>query len=126
MKYFFIEVELINAVDLSLYRNKIISKDDIGSMYVNIALDRVSNYVYINKSVQQQLGLCIVEKRKGKLNDGSIAEYDVAGPIKVRCNNRRCVMDAIITPEKNELRLGINRFGDIIAGIPSVKSLATS
>jgi hypothetical protein len=44
--------------------------------------DRGSIYMCINETVQEQLQLSIVEKRKGQLADGSVVEYDVAALLR--------------------------------------------
>jgi hypothetical protein len=77
----------------------------------------------INETVQEQLQLSVVEKRKGQLADGSVVEYDVVGPIEVRFKNRRCVVDAMVIPGDNELLLGSIPLEDMPARLPSVKLL---
>lgn len=69
-------------------------------------VDTGSVYMCISEKVQEQLQLNIVEKRKGQLADGSIVEYDVAGPIEVRFKNRRYVVDAMVLPGDSEMLLG--------------------
>ena len=60
----------------------------------------------INESIQEQLKLPIVDKRRAQMADGSIKEYDVVGPIEVKFKNRRCVVDAMVLPGENEPLLG--------------------
>jgi clan AA aspartic protease len=100
------DIELINGDDLALVRRHIIGEDEIKRMQVKMLVDTGSEYMCINETVQEQLQLPIVEKRKGQLADGSVVEYDVAGPIEVRFKNRRCVVDAMVIPGDNELLLG--------------------
>jgi clan AA aspartic protease len=100
------EVELINAIDLGLAKRYRIGEEEIRRMNVTMLVDTGSVYMCINESVQAQLELDIVEKRKGQLANGSIVEYDVVGPIEVRFKNRRCVVDAMVLPGDNELLLG--------------------
>jgi len=100
------EVELINAIDLGLAKRYRIGEEEIKRMTVTMLVDTGSVYMCINESVQAQLELDIVEKRKGQLANGSIVEYDVVGPIEVRFKNRRCVVDAMVLPGDNELLLG--------------------
>lgn len=69
-------------------------------------VDTGSVYMCINETVQEQLDLAVVEKRKGQLANGTVVEYDVVGPIEVRFKNRRCVVDAMVLPGDNELLLG--------------------
>lgn len=100
------DIELINAIDLGLARRHIIGEEEIKRMQVTMLVDTGSIYMCINESVQAQLQLSVVEKRKGQLANGSIVEYDVVGPIEVRFKNRRCVVDAMVLPGDNELLLG--------------------
>lgn len=106
MGIIYAEIELINGDDLALARRHIIGEDEIKRMTVSMLVDTGSVYMCINQSVQEQLQLNIVEKRKGQLADGSIVEYDVAGPIEVRFRNRRCVVDAMVLPGDSEMLLG--------------------
>jgi len=41
----------------------------------------------INETIQQQLDLPFIEKRKAVLADGSVQEYDVVGPLMVKFKN---------------------------------------
>lgn len=106
MGLIYADIELINAIDLALAKRNQIGEDEIKRMHVNMLVDTGSVYMCINETVQEQLQLAVVEKRKGQLADGSVVEYDVAGPIEVRFKNRRCVVDAMVIPGDNELLLG--------------------
>lgn len=100
------DIELINAIDLGLVRRYKIGEDEVKRMKVNMLVDTRSVYMCINETVQERLQLDIIEKRKGQLADGRVVEYDVVGPIEVRFENRRCVVDAMVLPGDNELLLG--------------------
>jgi clan AA aspartic protease len=100
------DIELINAIDLGLVRRYKIGEDEVKRLHVNMLVDTGSVYMCINETVQEQLQLDIIEKRKGVLADGRVVEYDVVGPIEVRFKNRRCVVDAMVLPGDNELLLG--------------------
>ena len=117
------DIELINADDLALVRRHIIGEEEIKRMTVNMLIDTGSVYMCINETVQEQLQLAVVEKRKGQLADGSVVEYDVAGPIEVRFKNRRCVVDAMVIPGDNELLLGAIPLEDMPVPIPYIKIL---
>jgi len=60
----------------------------------------------INETIQEQLGLRVIEKRKAQLADGSVNEYVFVGPIEVKFKNRRCSVDAVVLPGDNEPLLG--------------------
>ncbi len=100
------DIELINAIDLGLAKRHKIGEEEVKRMHVNMLVDTGSVYMCINETVQEQLDLTVVEKRKGQLANGSVVEYDVVGPIEVRFKNRRCVVDAMVLPGDNELLLG--------------------
>ena len=100
------DIELMNAIDLGLAKRHQIGEEEVKRMHVNMLVDTGSVYMCINETVQEQLQLTLVEKRKGQLADGSVVEYDVVGPIEVRFKNRRCVVDAMVIPGDNELLLG--------------------
>jgi len=106
MGLIYADIELINADDLAFVRRHVIGEEEVKRMNVKMLVDTGSVYMCINESVQEQLQLAIVEKRKGQLADGSIVEYEVAGPIEVRFKNRRCVVDAMVLPGDNEMLLG--------------------
>lgn len=106
MGMIYAEIELINAIDLGNAKLYKIGEEEIKRIHVNMLVDTGSMYMCINENVRELLQLSVVEKRKGVLADGSIVEYDVAGPIEVRFKNRRCVVDAIVLPGANELLLG--------------------
>jgi clan AA aspartic protease len=100
------DIELINAIDLGLAKRHKIGEEEVKRMHVNMLVDTGSVYMCINETVQEQLDLAVVEKRKGQLANGTVVEYDVVGPIEVRFKNRRCVVDAMVLPGDNELLLG--------------------
>lgn len=106
MGLIYADIELINAIDLGLSKRHEIGEEEVKRMHVNMLVDTGSVYMCINETVQEQLQLEVVEKRKGQLADGSVVEYDVVGPIEVRFKNRRCVVDAMVIPGDNELLLG--------------------
>ena len=100
------DITLINGEDIILAKRNIIGEEEIKQITVSMLVDTGSVYMCINETVQEQLSLDVVEKRKGQLADGRVVEYDVVGPIEVRFKNRRCVVDAMVIPGDNELLLG--------------------
>lgn len=106
MGLIYANIELINAIDLGMSKRSIIGINEIKRLNVNMLVDTGSEYMCINETIQQQLDLPFLEKRKGVLADGSVVEYDVVGPIEVRFENRRCSVDAMVIPGNNEPLLG--------------------
>ena len=106
MGLIYAEIELINGEDLVLARRNYIGEDEIKHMRVNMVADTGSVYMCINESIQEQLQLPVLEKRKGQLANGHIVEYNVVGPLEVRFKNRRCSVNAMVLPGDNEPLLG--------------------
>ena len=106
MGLIYAEIELINGEDLVLARRNYIVEDEIKHMRVNMLVDTGSVYMCINESIQEQLQLPVLEKRKGQLANGHIVEYNVVGPLEVRFKNRRCSVNAMVLPGDNEPLLG--------------------
>jgi clan AA aspartic protease len=115
------DIELINADDLAMVRRYKIGEEEVRRMTVKMMVDTGSVYMCINETVQEQLDLAILERRKGQLADGSIVEYDVVGPIEVKFKNRRCVLDAMVLPGDNEMLLGAIPLEDMPVRLPSIK-----
>jgi len=123
MGIIYADIELINAIDPGMAKRHQIGDEEVKRMSVNMLVDTGSVYMCINETVQEQLQLSIVEKRKGQLADGSVVEYDIAGPIEVRFKNRRCVVDAMVLPGDNELLLGAIPLEDMPVPLPYIKLL---
>lgn len=100
------DIELINGEDLTLARRHIIGEDEIRRMPINILVDTGSYMLCINETIQEQLGLHVIEKRKAQLANCSVEEYEVVGPIEVKFKNRRCMVDAMVLKGDNEPLLG--------------------
>ena len=99
-------IELINAEDLGLARKYIISDEEVKKLQLNILVDTGSYNLCINETIQSQLDLPFLEKRKGQLADGSIHEYDLVGPIVLKFKNRQTVCNALVLSGDNEPLLG--------------------
>ena len=100
------EVELINGADLILAKRNIIGQDEIKRMPVKMLVDTGSYMMAINETIQEQLQLQFVEKRKAQTANGHVEEYEVVGPVEVKFKNRRCNVDAMVLPGDNEPLLG--------------------
>ena len=100
------EIKLINGEDLILAKRHIIGEEEVKEMYVNMLVDTGAYMLAINKNIQEQLQLPVIEKRKAQLANGSVEEYDVVGPVEVRFKNRQCTCRAMVLPGDNEPLLG--------------------
>jgi clan AA aspartic protease len=100
------DITIINKEDLILAKRNIIGEDEVKKMDINVLVNTGSHMLAINETIQEQLQLPVVEKRKAQLANGSVVEYDVVGPIEVKFKNRRCSVDAMVLPGDNEPLLG--------------------
>lgn len=100
------EIELINGEDISLSRRHVIGEEEIKSIKVNALVDSGAVMLCINETIQEQLQLPIVERRKAQLADRSIGEFDVVAPVEIRFKNRRSSCQAIVMPNSSEVLLG--------------------
>ncbi len=100
------DIELINAEDLGLARRNIIGEDEIKRYPLNILVDTGSYMLAINETIQEQLQLPVMEKKKAQLANGHVVECDVVSPVELRFKNRRTVCSAMVLPGDCEPLLG--------------------
>ena len=100
------DITLINADDIALAKRHLIGEEEIKKMTVNMAVDSGAYMMAINETIQAQLGLSFIEKRKAIMADGSVNEYDVVGPIQVKFANRTATCSAVVLQGDNEPLLG--------------------
>lgn len=100
------EIELINGDDLALVRRNMMGADEVRRMHVAALVDTGSYMLCINEEIQEQMQFPVVEKRKGQLTNGEIAEFDVVSSVEVRFKNRRTMCNAMILPADSEVLLG--------------------
>ncbi len=100
------EIELINGGDLEMARRNIIGEEEVKRMPVNMLVDTGAYNLCINETIQEQLSLPFIEKRKAQLANGHVEEYDIVGPVVVKFKNRRTVCNAVVLQGDNEPLLG--------------------
>lgn len=100
------EIELINADDLALVRRFKLDKDEVKRIRLNMLADSGAYMMAINETIQEQLDLPLLEKRKAQMADSSVVEYAVVGPIQVKFKNRTAVCNAFVLPGDSEPLLG--------------------
>ena len=115
------DITLINGGDLEMAKRHIIGEEEIKQMTVSMMVDTGSVYMCINETIKEQLGLRVIEKRKGQLANGEVVECDLVGPIEVKFKNRRCNVDAMVLPGDNEPMLGAIPLEDMPARLPVIK-----
>lgn len=99
-------VELINADDIALMRRNIIGKEDVKRMQINMLVDSGAYMMAINETIQAQLNLNFIEKRKAQMASGEVVEYEVVGPLMVKFANRTATCSAFVLPGDSEPLLG--------------------
>lgn len=101
------DIELIDGEDLGLARRHIIGEEEIKRMRVNMRVGSGTYSMAINETIQEQLDLPLIEKRKAVLADGSVQEYEVAGPLHVKFKNRTAICSALVLRGDAEPLLGV-------------------
>ena len=100
------DIELINAEDIGLARRELIGAEEIKRIRLSMLVDSGAYMMAINETIQSQLELPFLEKRKVQVASGQVVEYDVVGPVDVRFANRRALCSAFVLPGNSESLLG--------------------
>jgi len=100
------DIELINSGDMEMVRRNIIGEDEIKKIRLNVLADSGAYMMAINETIQSQLELPFVEKRKVQLADSRVVEYEVVGPVFIRFANRTATCNAFVLPGDSEPLLG--------------------
>ncbi len=106
MNPIYADFEIVNAGDIAMARNGYLSEKEIKKLPISMIVNSGAYNMCINESIQEQLNLPFVEKRKGQLANGSIEEYDFVGPVQVRFKNRKTICYCMVLPGSNEAFLG--------------------
>ena len=106
-------VLVTNGNDLAVLRAGYISEADVRKMEVPFLIDSGAYMMAINETIQSQLELPLVEMRKVQVADGRVAEYPVAGPVKVLFANRKATCNAFVLPADSESLLGAIPMGEM-------------
>ena len=100
------DIELINSEDVGLARKHIIADEEIRRVHLNMLVDSGAYMMAINETIQSQLELPLIEKRKVQVADSRVVEYDVVGPVNVKFANRKATCSAFVLPGDSEPLLG--------------------
>jgi clan AA aspartic protease len=100
------DIELINTVDQENARRHIIGEEEVRRIKLNALVDSGAYMMAINETIQSQLELPFVEKRKVQVADSRVVEYDVVGPVNVKFANRKATCNAFVLPGDSEPLLG--------------------
>jgi len=106
MGYVYAEIQLTNEGDVELNYRGLLPEDQIRRVTTTALVDTGAWDLVINEEVQQQLNLRFLERRTVKMADETLMELDVVGPIEVRFENKRAIVEAVILPGTSEVLLG--------------------
>ena len=103
-------IELINTIDLAfdlaLVQRSPSSHQAVRSLEVSALVDSGASMLSIPQSVCDRLGLAITGEGDVELADGSVVQFDIVGPVEVRYQNRRTIVEALVIPNETEVLLG--------------------
>jgi clan AA aspartic protease len=100
------EVELTRWDDLALVREGYRQEDQVRRMKMLALVDTGSSMMAITESVKTLLALSKMDDMQAELADGSIVQLEVVGPIEVKFQNRRTIVNAMVVPDSSEVLLG--------------------
>ncbi|GHV47816.1 hypothetical protein AGMMS49546_37830 [Spirochaetia bacterium] len=100
------EITLKNAVDVDNVETGIIKKPGIRQTTVQALVDTGAWTLVINPATREKLGLRVLRTETGTLADGTVAVYNLAGPVEVIWKNRSATCDALVVPGADEVLLG--------------------
>jgi len=106
MSIVYTEITLKNCDDIAIAGSGLKQNHDIREITVQALVDTGSWTLVINEDTRNKLGLRVSKRKTGKLADGSVTEYSMAGPVKIIWKNRDMVCDAIVLPKANDILLG--------------------
>ena len=106
MGYVYAEIQLTNEGDVELNYRGLLPEDQIRRVTTTALVDTGAWDLVINEEVQQQLNLRFLERRTVRMADETLMELDVVGPIEVRFENKRAIVEAVILPGTSEVLLG--------------------
>jgi clan AA aspartic protease len=100
------DIRLTSIEDKILAKRHIIGEEEIKGITLSMLVDTGAYMMAINETVQEQLGLSFIEKRKVQMANSAVEEYDVVGPVEVKFKNRTAVCNAFVLPGDSEPLLG--------------------
>ncbi len=106
MGLFYAEIDLFNAGQVYLQRQKQLEAKDVRQVTVNALVDSGAYMLSINDEIRTQLDLPLIEKQFATLAGDTLIEVEIVGPVEVRFENRRTTVDAMVLPTAGEILLG--------------------
>jgi clan AA aspartic protease len=100
------DITLTSVEDVMLAKRHIIGNEEIKQVSLSMLVDSGAYMMAINETIQSQLELPFIEKRKVQVADSRVVEYDVVGPVHVKFANRKATCNAFVLPGDSEPLLG--------------------
>jgi clan AA aspartic protease len=100
------EIELIRGADLVLAEEGYLSTDDIRRLKVLALVDTDASMLVVSRSLSKQLALRKVNEVETELANGALMQADVVGPVEVRFQNRKTVVNAVVVEADTDVLLG--------------------
>jgi clan AA aspartic protease len=100
------DIELVSGDDLVLSRRGYLPEDRIKRLYTRSLVDSGATMLAIPEFVKNQLDLRPVREIEAELADGSSSEFEVVGPVEIRFENRRTLVEALVVPGSTRVLLG--------------------
>jgi clan AA aspartic protease len=100
------DIELFNYADETLCEDGYISADKIRKVQISAMADSGAIRLAINEKIKNDLGLRVRQQLNISLADGTKRTLDVAGPIRLKFQDRDCITDAFVLPDNEEPLIG--------------------
>jgi clan AA aspartic protease len=100
------DIELIRAADLILVQEGYLTEEQIRRVQVTALVDSGSSMLAIPRSLARMLNLRKMDEIQTELANGDILPVDVVGPVEVRFQNRKTLVNAVVIEAETEVLLG--------------------
>jgi clan AA aspartic protease len=107
MGYVQTEISLVNVKDEAYAAGGFISIDKVRKETVQATVDTGAMSLIITEELFQKLGLSQVGDISANLADGRRLPCKVTSDVRIYCNNRRTVVEAVVIPGANRILLGV-------------------
>ena len=104
--YVYAEIDLTNEDHVVLHRHGMLPENQVKKITCRALVDSGAWDLVINEEIQKQLDLPVIERRAVEMADETVLIVDVVGPIEVRFENKRTIVDAVIMPGTSGVLLG--------------------
>jgi clan AA aspartic protease len=96
----FADIQLTNLEDIGAFKRNFISEDEVRTVKIRSLVDSGALMLVIPQSVCRELGLTIEEFRTAYVANGTREQVPMTSAVEVRWNNRKTVVNAIVTGDE--------------------------